>query len=111
MVYYGTDVVEVIRFNPMNNLNETHYISMTKSADDVTFRVETCCDPNWCYEFYLLNNSDYERVKFNIMNAVFECDTVGQLIVTLEEIFEDGFEDILVKECCDECCCGECECE
>lgn len=112
MVYCGTDVVEVIRLSPIDNLNEVHFISMSKSADNAIFRVEFCCDPNWCYEFYLTNNSDYERVKFNIMEAIFECETASDLLTVLSGTFEDGFEDILVNgECCGECCCGECECE
>jgi hypothetical protein len=46
------------------------------------------------------------------MEAIFECDTMDELMENLSEVFEDGFADILVNEehCCGECC-GECECE
>ena len=109
MVYHGTDLVEVIKVNPIDKLSETHYISLIKSADKPMFHVTCCCDEDWGYEFYMLNNSDYERIKFSIMEEVFECDTMDELMENLSEIFEDGFEDIIVNEEC--CCCGECECE
>lgn len=112
MVYHGTDLVEVIQVHPMDDLGGTHCVNLVKSADNATFYVTCCCDEDWSYEFYMLNNSDYERIKFVIMEAIFNCDTMDELMETLSETFEDGFEDILVNsECCGECCCGECECE
>lgn len=112
MVYHGTDLVEVINVHPIDELSETHCISLVKSADNAKFYVNCCCDEDWVYEFYMLNNSDYERIKFSIMEAIFECDTMDELMERLSDIFEDGFEDIMVNEehCCGECC-GECECE
>ena len=110
MVYHGTDHIEVIQVHPMDNLNETHYISLAKPANSPTFYVTGCCDDSWCYEFFLNNNSDYERVKFNIMEAMFECDTMDELMTVLSEVFEDGFNDIMVEnygcdcENCDHCC-------
>lgn len=115
MIYQGTDVVEVIAINPMNNTNETHYINMVKSGDYSMFYVTCCCNADWFYEFAMENNSDYERVKFNIMEAIFKCDTVNELLCTLSDVFEEGFGDILIEnndgcecECCDH---GECECQ
>lgn len=104
MVYHGTDNVEIIRVNPMDNLKETHYISLTKSADSPTFYVTCCCDKEWGYEFYLENNADYERVKYNIMETMFECVTMEELMDTLSEVFEDGFRDIMVEDICDYDC-------
>ena len=110
MVYRGTDIVEVIAVSPMNALDETHYINIIKSANEPTFYVTCCCDEDWMYEFYLESNADYERVKWNIMNTIFDCETIDELLNTLSEIFEDGFEDIIVNNCdcdggCDHCNC------
>lgn len=98
MVYRGTDLVEIIAISPMNSLDEEHYINIVKSATEPTFYVTCCCYEDWKYEFYLENNSDYERIKWCIMDAIFECDTMYELIDTLSATFEDGFEDIIVNK-------------
>lgn len=107
MVYHGSDLVEIIQVHSMDDLKTTHYINLVKPADTPTFYVTCCCDDTWMYEFYLNNNSDYERVKFNIMEAVFECGTMDELMATLSEVFEDGFSDIMIEEDCD---CENCKC-
>lgn len=110
MVYHGTSAHEVIQFHPIGYKNELHFIEMAKSANGPTFSVTCCCDPDWYYEFYMENNSDYERVKMAILDSVFNCDDVEELMDELSEIFEDGFEDILVDDCCDcDFDCDNCE--
>ena len=104
MVYYGTDNVEIIQVRPMDDLDGIHFISLGKRANEPTFYVTCCCDENWGYEFYLENNSDYERVKFNIMEAIFECNTVEELMTALTDVFEDGFSDLMVEN-------NGCDCE
>lgn len=109
MVYYGTDIVEYIVFHPEGNYEDKHLIGMTKHSDAPIFTVDCCCDSEWHYDFWMENNSDYERVKLCIMEAVFECEDMDALMVVLSEIFEDGFEDILIKDK-DKCDCdGSCE--
>ena len=104
MIYKGTYDVEIIEVTPMDDLSEAHYIQMQKSRDDATFSVTCCCDEDWCYEFEY-NKSDYERVKFNVMECIFECETMDELLDTLSEVFEDGFEplDRDVVECDGDC--------
>lgn len=99
MVYYGTETTDRILIEDM------HYITMTKLADIPAFVVRCCCDSDWEYEFYIDNNSDYERVKMMIMDAVSEADDMEDLMDMLSEVFEDGFDDILVRHECD----GNCE--
>lgn len=106
MVFCGTGNVERIFVHPMNKLNESHYIDIVTSKDDPTFFVTCCCDEDWGYEFEY-NKSDYERVKFNIMEMIFECDTMDELLDVLSEVFEDGFETI-DDECDGDC--HHCEC-
>ena len=106
MVYYGTDVVEYIVFHTAGNSEDKHLIGMAKSADSQTFTVDCCCDSEWRYSFRMENNSDYERIKFNIMQTVFECETMEELLSKLSELFKDGFEELLIKDECD----GNCDC-
>lgn len=109
MVYYGTETAELIMLHGEGDEASMHYIGMIKSPDIPTFTVESCCDNNWKYEFYVDNNSDYERVKMAIMETAFDCDTIEEVMEQLSEVFEDGFSDILVQhECngnCEHCTC------
>jgi hypothetical protein len=115
MVYKGTEMVEVIKILSLEDEIEDHFIELHKCADEPAFYATCCCDEDWFYAFYIENNSDYERVKFSIMNAVFECDDMNDLLETLRETFEDGFSDILMRENCKDChCedkCSNCQCE
>ena len=104
MRYCGTYTTERIAID-MPGDDVMHFIEMTKSGSEPTFWVSCCCDQDWGYEFVMEDNSTYERVKFNIMDAVFTCDTMEDLLCMLSEIFEDGFADILVDAGCD----GNCE--
>lgn len=100
MVYRGSSFVEMIAMHPDGMPEETHFIEMHKA--DGMFQVTYCCDPDWCYRFAMNTQSDYERVKFNIMEAIFECDCEEELLDNLSTIFEDGFADILIEDCDEE---------
>lgn len=111
MVYYGTYTSERLIFHAAGNPNDAHYIMLTKSADTPTFFVTCCCDEEWGYELLMESNSDYERVKWNIMNLIFDCETMDELLEEISEVIEDGFEGLLVNEC-DGCCnCDHCDCD
>ena len=88
--------MEMIAMCPEGEPEQTHYIHLSKGNG--MFTVSYCCNPDWGYSFYMDGLSDYERVKFNIMNAVFECDDVDELLEHLSEVFEDGFSDILMTD-------------
>jgi len=103
MMYRGSSFVEMVAFCPNGEMENTHYIEMRKG--DGMFTVGYCCDPEWNYAFYMDAQSDYERVKFNIMEQIFECESAEELLDTLSDIFEDGFSDILIENECD----GDCE--
>jgi hypothetical protein len=111
MVFCGNGTMERLFVHPMDDLNSQHYIDLTMSKDDATFLVTCCCDEEWFYEFEY-NKSDYERIKFNIMETIFESDTMEELIDVLDEIFLDGFEELIVDcsadaayydQCCEDC--------
>lgn len=95
MVYRGSEFVEMIVFNPAGESENTHYFEMHKG--DGMFTVSYCCDPEWNYAFYM-DNADYERVKFNIMEQIFACDSIDELLDNLDEVFTDGFADILIED-------------
>ncbi len=111
MVYNGTGLAEFIMIRPMDEMDKVYQIELAKMPGEPTFVVVCDYDEDWGYEFYLENNSDYERIKFNIMNAIFECDNMEELLGVLSEIFEDGFEDILVDDCDCDGSCENCNCK
>lgn len=111
MIYCQTINKECIVVHPLDNINDTQYVELIKYGNAPMFAV--CVDDGedeWIWEFEMFNPSDYDRVKMNIFDAVFECDTMIELAVALDSIFKDSFEDILiVDECsgCEGCCKSE----
>ena len=111
MKYCGTENVEIIQFSPMDALDETHFIAMQKMFDEPVFLVSCSCYDDWCYAFSFEDNTIYERVKFNIMEAIFNCETTSDLLDYLDSVFIEGFGDVLIDDDDDDdFCCGECMC-
>ena len=114
MIYNGTINIERIVVHPMNDTNNHQIVELTKYSDEPTFSVDLYDgEYNWYWEFDLTNPSDYERVKYCILDAVFVCDIMRELAESLDDIFTDEFADILIEEDeCAECnccmCCGNC---
>ena len=108
MVYRGTSKTETIWFGPENDLEELHCIELCKAENESVCYVTTCCNSEWVWAFKLDAPSNYEMVKFIIMETIFECCCcINNLLDTLDDIFSEDFADILVEDM-DEC---ECECE
>lgn len=107
MIYYQTINVERIAVHPLNDYNDTRYVELMKYGDTPLFAVWIYDgEDDWFWEFEMFTPSDYERVKMNIFDVIFECDTMPELAVALDSVFKDSFEDILIKdecECCDGC--------
>lgn len=97
MRYCGTTAIEIIEMNPMDDLETVHWVALEKAFDDNTFKVYTCCDDDWCYTFMPEDNADYDRIKYNIMNMMFEHETMDELLDALSDLFEGGFGNMLVK--------------
>ena len=97
MVYCSTINVERIAVHPMNNLKNTQFVEIIKHGDEPEFSVWVDDGKDeWLWVFDMSCPSDYERVKLNIFDAIFNCNTMYELAVTLNGIFEDGFENILI---------------
>ena len=81
----------------------SRYIGMTMLDDKPMFRVE--CDeyePGWEYMFAYSKNN-YENIKHVIVDAIYECDDMDEVLDVLSDIFESEFCDILMD------CDGDCE--
>ena len=109
MIYTGTGMAEFIN---VHDGNRNYTIELAKMPNEPTFVVMCDYDDDWGYEFYMENNSDYERIKYSVMDALWECDSMDELLDVLSEVFEDGFADILVEDECDcETGCKHCGCK
>ena len=108
MILCGFGSLERIMIHEADDLDSQHYIDLVMSKDESTFAVTCCCYDEWFYEF-LYSKTDYERIKFNIVDSIFACDDMDELISVLDDIFQDGFEDIIIEssECLE--CCGDCD--
>lgn len=102
MIYCRTIEVERIAVHPMDNMQNTQFVELTKYGDEPVFSVWVYDgEEEWDWEFDMTCPSDYERVKLNIFDAIFECDTMFELARVLDEVFKDGFEGVLIEDECD----------
>lgn len=111
MIYCETISRECIAIHPLDGTDNTQYVELVKYGNEPKFAV-WADDENgaWVWEFDMACPSDYERVKMSIFDAIFECDTMIELIAAFDAIFESDFGDILIDDECDCCgCCGNCE--
>lgn len=110
--FYETERIIV---HPNGNLEESHWIDLVKDKDEPIFYVTCCCDDEWGWEFGY-DKTNYERIKHIIVDCIFECNDMEDLIDDLDEIFEEivyGSDDEIEEDEdeCDDCCgcCGRCE--
>ena len=110
MKYCQTINKECIAVHPLDDINSTYFVELIKYGDAPIFSVwVNDGEDEWIWEFELFNPSDYERVKLNTFDAVFECDTMIELAEALDAIYRNGFKDILILDECEECDgCGGC---
>ena len=109
MVYCGTGITETIFIGSEEDLDNACCMDLIKAYDEPVFYVTTCCNTDWVWKFYMDGESNYEMVKHTIIDAIFECDNIIDLMDYLDAVFEEDFDDIVVyEEVHDDCCCENC---
>jgi hypothetical protein len=108
MMYHGTSNTETIWFGPENDIEEVHYIELYKADDEQVFYVTTCCNDDWVWAFKMDASANYEMIKFTILDEMFDCCCINNLLDTLDAIFAEDFADILVEDKDEDAC--ECGC-
>ena len=104
MIFHGNYTKEVIVVHPHYDESDHQFVELIKDADEPMFTVSFYAgDELYCWDFEMNNNSDYDRVKFNVMEAIFDVEDMEELAEVLDKVFNDGFEDILITECCGDC--------
>ena len=98
MMYCTTEKIERIWFAPESNEDDLHYVEMYKSEDKCYVTVDGDDDLMWAFK--LDDPSNYEVVKFAIMDAMFKACCVDNFKSNLNIAFKSlrsGF--ILVQDC------------
>ena len=99
MIYNGTYKQETLIVNPNNDEKEVQFIDLVIDPSEQILSVRLDVDTeDYYWEFYLDNPSDYERIKFNVMESMWDSDDMDELAKRLDEVFTDGFADILVQD-------------
>lgn len=110
MIICGNISTETIVVHPMDDLNSSHYIDITMGKNAPVFSVSCCCDDEWEWDFWY-NKTNYDIVKYLIMDCIIGCDTIDELIDALDEAFDENCSDIVFDEDEHECDsdCANCE--
>lgn len=110
MIYHGTTNTETIFIGQEADLDDVCCIDLIKAHDEAVFYVTTCCNTDWVWQFYMNGETNYEMIKHVIIDAVFECDNIVELMEYLDDVFVEDFDDIIVyeEETHDDCCCENC---
>ena len=106
MIYYSSYATEGIVFHSSGDVDDFFIIAFTKNLDGKTFRVEVDFDNDWYWEFEMIPGA-YELVKHMIMDIAFNSDNEEELLMELDEVFEELFSEIAAQDKC----AGYCDCE
>lgn len=103
LYYYDTITTEHIAICPMNNAGyvdeeDMNFIEFTKYGDDLVFYVSMYVDnKEWFWKFDMEVPSDYERVKAAVLTNISNYNTMKELVIELDKLFNNNFEGILIE--------------
>ena len=94
MIYHGTTKTETIIVHPFDDETDVQFINMVTDAETslLYVNIDEC---SW--EFMMRSISDYEWIKFTIMEVIQTVENMEELVSELNEVFVENFEDILVE--------------
>lgn len=99
MIYKGTNYTERINFATCEG--QKFWTELRKAPTTPKLEVFLCEDMGtsrnvWSWWFDITDPMTYEQIKLNVMEMMFEADTVQELADTMEDTFTDGFEAVLL---------------
>lgn len=97
MILCGVYETEKFVVHPNDAPHTSHYIEITEDKDQPLFYVTNCCDDEWSWTFWY-SKTNYEIVKYLIMDCITMCDTMDELIDALDEVFEEECVEMLFNE-------------
>ena len=97
MTLCGSYGIERVVVHPDDERCESHYIEMITDKDEPKFSVTNCCYDEWMWEFWY-SKTNYDIVKYLIMDCIMVAETMDDLIEMLDEAFEEYCGEILYIE-------------
>lgn len=94
MIYHGTTNTETIIVHPFDDETDVQFIDIVTDAETSLLYVNIG-ECSW--EFMMRSLSDYEWIKFTIMEVIQTVENMEELVSELNEVFVENFEDILVE--------------
>lgn len=110
MVFCGIAKTEQIYLREPNNSEEVYFIELLRSSSEPKFTVWSEYDGSWDWEFWYTSETDYERVKWAIMDIAGDdiYNNIDETLGALEYAFHEYFSDMLVNNDTTHECCGKC---
>lgn len=97
MRYFGTEKMETIAFQTEGEHPEVHFVTLGCPMYEPLVEVTCCCDESWRYLFALDSPSDYERLKYDIMEAAAYSQTTDVLMGELDAIFAERYGHLMIE--------------
>lgn len=94
MVYHGTCKTETIIMYPHSDETDVQFVDIITDANISSVYVHI---NDYSWEFDIDTLTDYERIKFAVMEVVHCAENVEDFIAELNDVLIDNFEDILVE--------------
>lgn len=92
MIYHGTTRTETILVHPYDDETDIQFIDMITDAESSIVYVNV---DDYSWEFETRSLSDYEHIKFIIMEVARTVNDMNELVSELNEMFLEEFEEIL----------------
>lgn len=89
--------VERIMVHPNDTPHESHYIDIIMDGHNPVFYVNTCCDEEWEWTFWY-SKTNYDIIKYAIMDCIAECGTMEELIYALDATFDEECREMTFNE-------------
>ena len=96
MRYYGTEKMDSIAFMTDGEHPEMHFIMMMRTMHDPLLEVTCCCDSEWNYLFDISDASNYERLKYDIMECAAYSLNMKALTSELDRVFTEQYGGIMI---------------
>lgn len=97
MIFCGNTSLERLMVNPNDDPHSSHYIDITMDTGMPVFYVTCCCDTDWEWGFWY-SKTNYESIKYIIMDSILGCATMDELIDRLDKFFEEDCEYMIFDE-------------
>ncbi len=96
MIYKRSQFIESLEFQEVDSEKESSF-EMFMTDDGKELMIVSAFNEDWAYTIPLEEPSDYDRVRFNVMQAALEADTLVEAQTMLTSVLEEGFSAKRIK--------------